>query len=101
MKLTIEMMSAPSSAARNRSTRNPKPRPCATQLVKSSINALITKMNKPSVMISMVAIEESGHLGRGTYHRACALSRASHAARCVACHGVGSRAVPVALVGAD
>src|SRR5262249_43475880 len=51
-KLTIEMMSAPRSAARNRSTRNPKPRPCATQLVKSSMNALITKINKPRVRIS-------------------------------------------------
>ena len=32
-------------------------------------------------------------------YRRCARSSASHAARCVACHGVRSHAVPVALVG--
>ena len=46
------MISAPRSAARNLSTRNPRPTACAIQLVKSSMNALITKMNKLRVMIS-------------------------------------------------
>ena len=32
-------------------------------------------------------------------HVSSAFFNASHAARCVACHGVGSHPVPVALVG--
>jgi hypothetical protein len=34
-----------------------------------------------------------------THHSSSAFLRASRAARCVACHGVRSHAVPVALVG--
>ena len=40
----------------------------------------------------------AGSLTEPNYGR-CARSNASHAARCVACHGVRSHPVPVALVG--
>jgi hypothetical protein len=39
-----------------------------------------------------------GSLADLNYWR-CARSNASHAARCMACHGVRSQPVPVALVG--
>jgi hypothetical protein len=83
------------------------PSPSRTNPKTQSLWALAVEMRE--VIAGAIVLEHSGQIhccssiiatsARRTYHRVCALSNAFHAARCVACHGVRSHPVPVALVG--
>jgi len=81
----------------NRLTNSPpirRSRPIASQREVSSNRSASSRQARPRT-VDITSVMPTG----AEFHFILVRQMVSHAARCVACHGVRSHAVPVALVG--